>query len=907
MKPFDEGGCAANDEHLSLAGGTQTGELIWDLLQHRIKTPKCLDELRIDRTYVSQRIKSALSPGRILHIEAPAGSGKSQALCHAVADRPEGAVSWITLTAHDNDPSRLLTLLMLALKRPELRHQSLSKPVSASLADTLMVLLSGFRASDYPGESLLLVLDGTDTLVTAPAISLLEHLMQELPADIALALISRRPLPIETHAYALAGRFQRLTTDTLALSRPETLSFFDDAITAGRLTVLAVEHLYTLTEGWLTPLALYRRELLLESDKERLPIQETHSVQRFLQDTLFNRLTSGQQRCLCLMAEFEVISDDLFLRIADDTCDRGFSPSVVAESGFPLHCVSGRGRWFRFNPLARDWLLARGVAGHKVRAGIASGWFEARGEYSEALRYALSSNDVEHAMSIASEGSEALLVSQDTASLLRLRRTLPIGLIQRSARLRVVYGWVHAVGGQFKEARKLIDTLSEADQQPILSRVSALRAFILRGEGDIHEALTEADHAIADSGLSMHARLIALLVRSSALAASGRFGEARSANRDASRLARESGDAGCELLAVYDHARIELGKGYLRRAEQLLRHGLDAAMSDPGCPPRIGEGRLQLGLALVLWHQGRNDEADKLLVHSARYAEQTRDLTFLMTMALKVLISKARGSMIEAFSWIGQAERTMHIWHVDDAVYMPVLEALKATCWLSQGQHESAEPALRKLCEYRSQRRVPELFPMLPGLLDTLQIRFGLAKGEDNAALAELAGLRTAVSQSSQPFGMKLYSELLDAIAYQRSGKPDKAFSLLRAAVGKATDEHYLSPFVELRQELAELILPAMDRLPESDFVASLAKVFETPGIVSTSVSRPPIPLAEPISEREQGVLELIAMGLSNQDIADNLHISLHTVKTHARRINAKLEVKSRTQAIVRARELGLL
>jgi LuxR family maltose regulon positive regulatory protein len=54
-------------------------------------------------------------------------------------------------------------------------------------------------------------------------------------------------------------------------------------------------------------------------------------------------------------------------------------------------------------------------------------------------------------------------------------------------------------------------------------------------------------------------------------------------------------------------------------------------------------------------------------------------------------------------------------------------------------------------------------------------------------------------------------------------------------------------------------------------------------------------------------VLELIAQGHSNQAIADQLHISLHTVKTHARRINAKLEVKSRTQAIVRARELGLL
>lgn len=85
-------------------------------------------------------------------------------------------------------------------------------------------------------------------------------------------------------------------------------------------------------------------------------------------------------------------------------------------------------------------------------------------------------------------------------------------------------------------------------------------------------------------------------------------------------------------------------------------------------------------------------------------------------------------------------------------------------------------------------------------------------------------------------------------------------------------------------------------------FTSALGELFGIEGIAVVADT-----LAEPISEREQGVLELIAKGLSNQEIADKLHISLHTVKTHARRINAKLEVKSRTQAIVRARELGLL
>lgn len=902
MKQFDEG-CAANDEYLSLAGGAQAGELIWDLLQHRIKRPRRLAPA-IELSRIRERFGDALQRDGVVHVEAPAGYGKTQALNHALAEREDSGVSWITLTAHDNDPSRLLALLMLALKRPELRHQSLSKPVSGSLTDALSLLLTRFRPESHPDNALTLVLDGVDLLVTAPALAMLEHLVQELPPGLRLVLVSRQPLPIETHRYALEGRFQRITAEHLELTRPDTLALFEDAMASGLLTLNGVEHIYTLSEGWLTPLALYRRELE-SNEEERLPIQETQSVQRFLQDALFGRLTPGQQRALCLMAEFDVISDDLFMHIADPTTDQGFTPSVAAGRGLPLRSVPGRGRWFRFNPLARDWLVARAVPGQQARARIASGWFESRGDYSEALRYALISHDMELALTIASAGSEALLVSQDTASLLRLRRSLPPDLIQKSPRLRVVYGWVHAIGGQFREARKLVDSLDAEQESNLEGRVAALRAYILRGEGEIEPSLAEADRALTETGLTTHSRFMALLVRSSALNALGRFGEARSANRSASRLARETGDAGCEMLAVYDHARIELGKGYLKRAEQLLRHGLDTVMTDPTRPPRIGEGRLQLGLAMVLWHQGRTGEAARILVHYARYAEQTRDLAFLAIMALRALIAKADGDIDQAFSWIGQAERTMQLWHVDDGVYEPVLEALKVTCWLGQEQYDSARAALEKLATYRSRGLVPELFPMLPGLLDTLKIRYGLSQGRGESACAEIERLR---SEGGQSFGLQLYGELLEALVAFQAGQRERALASFRDIIARAGEAHYLSPFMELRYELAEPMQALLPTLAAGDFASQLAERFgvETPADRPAS-GAPVAELADPISEREQGVLELIARGLSNQDIADKLHISLHTVKTHARRINAKLEVRSRTQAIVRARELGLL
>jgi len=143
---------------------------------------------------------------------------------------------------------------------------------------------------------------------------------------------------------------------------------------------------------------------------------------------------------------------------------------------------------------------------------------------------------------------------------------------------------------------------------------------------------------------------------------------------------------------------------------------------------------------------------------------------------------------------------------------------------------------------------------------------------------------------------------LLEAVIVLAEKGPVVALKILSTVVNEAAAEHFISPFRELRNELQELMTKRCGKIPESAFKEALGEVFELREVAGTLDT-----LAEPISEREQGVLELIAKGHSNQEIADKLHISLHTVKTHARRINAKLEVKSRTQAIVQARERGLL
>lgn len=895
MKSFNDGN-AANDEFQSANSGLQRGELVRDLLRQRLQVP-ALPTHSLARPHLAALVADALTPRGVLFIDAPCGYGKSHTLSMGVraAGIDDHNVRWLTLNSQDNAPARFLSLLSVALNIPESCESSLRG--GATFLDALSIMLLALKktAEEPPA---ILVLDGLHHITNPAAIALLQQLVVDIPSHFSIAMLSRQALPYETHALELENRFARIGSEKLEFSRSETFEFFRDVLGDQQLTSVTIDHLYDLTEGWPTPLALYRRDILQSS--ERHAVSETPGVERFLKESVLGNLVPGQVRSLRAVAELGLCSDELVLALKPLIPGGVFLPSEVCERGLPVRVMPGGGRWYRLNPLLMEWLKTPAMAGYTDRMLAASRWFGSRNQFPEELRYSLLAGDTEEVIRIASEGSEALLLGQDTASLLRLRKSLPAHLLERSPRLRIVYSWVHAIGGQFRQAQALIDGMSKENYQEYKARICALKAFIMRGEGQVAPALEMADRALAGGGSSPQGQLVTQMVRASALCASGRFPEAREANRAASRLAREAGDFGSEALAVYAHARIELGKGALKHAEQLLRTGLDTAVLEMARPARIGEARLQLNLVLVLWHQGRYAEADRLLVACGRHAEQTRDLGLLLAMAIRVLMCRSQGRLEDAFVWIGRAERIMHTWQVDESLYVPVLEALKASCWLAQNQLESVTQALAKLQPYRDAGCVPELFPMMPGLLDCLQVRLDLARGETVRARETLASTRKRYKEAI-PWGVDLHMRLLDAILVSEDKGVVAGQKKLIAVISEAEKEHFISPFAELKRELGELMQKAYGQLPETPFRAALGQLFDITGEVLPAL------LAEPISEREQGVLGLIAKGLSNQAIADQLHISLHTVKTHARRINAKLEVRSRTQAIVRARELGLL
>ncbi|HLX57114.1 MAG TPA: LuxR C-terminal-related transcriptional regulator, partial [Ktedonobacteraceae bacterium] len=188
------------------------------------------------------------------------------------------------------------------------------------------------------------------------------------------------------------------------------------------------------------------------------------------------------------------------------------------------------------------------------------------------------------------------------------------------------------------------------------------------------------------------------------------------------------------------------------------------------------------------------------------------------------------------------------------------------------------------------------------------QARVHLAQGDPSAALAVLAPWRAQV-EDREWADERLKVMVLQALALQAEGEQDQAVQLLLDALVLAEPGGFIRLFADEGRPMALLLsqAEASGRMP--DYIGKLLAVLKAEEQQSADAShRSSVqPLLEPLSERELEVLRLIAQGLSNQEISERLYLALDTVKGHNRKIFGKLQVERRTEAVARARELGLL
>jgi LuxR family maltose regulon positive regulatory protein len=357
-------------------------------------------------------------------------------------------------------------------------------------------------------------------------------------------------------------------------------------------------------------------------------------------------------------------------------------------------------------------------------------------------------------------------------------------------------------------------------------------------------------------------------------------------------------------LAHYDRARVLQSRGEILRALDEVHQGLERLR---GLSPQrlyAVRARLTLYQGFLLAMRLQPQAARVQLLAGIGEARACRDISVLIGHCVIARLDGANGEFAKAFAELAEAERLMHIWDVPPIYYLAMITLVKCELWLAQGRTDLAEAWLTRLGQtYTGENAAapPEFHPQLPLHVELQQAQLDVIQGQP--MLAE--GRLNVLHENGQRTGRQLLSvmALTQKVALLLAlGREPEARKALWQAL-EAAGGGVLQPFDALIEH-------------HPDWVRGQLMTAASPSVAQHLLGHLPVgavrpgpenSTAEQLSSRELAVLRLIAQGCSNQEISEQLFISLHTVKTHASHINSKLGVERRTQAVARAKELGLL
>ncbi|MDQ0652512.1 LuxR C-terminal-related transcriptional regulator [Pseudomonas cedrina] len=522
-------------------------------------------------------------------------------------------------------------------------------------------------------------------------------------------------------------------------------------------------------------------------------------------------------------------------------------------------------------------------------------WFTAEQDWQAAFEQALLAEEYEVAVSLLQHFSfEDLFRQQNAVLLLRLHEEHGDELMLGSAQLVGLVTAALLFAGRFEQAAQCIDQLARfapqptaAQQRHLLARWQAQWGWLLHLDGDAERSrghFIEALQALPDSAWTSRLMCLSGLTQQALLR--GELDVAQTLNREALCLARAHGSLLLEALLELDHAQLLEQRGAPYRAQSLLEN-VQAMLLKQQLTAGPLVGRIALRRGHLALRQGHDSLAAECFEAGLKICLHSQDKRVLYGFLGLALLAANRGDYAQAFVQLREAERLMQQRQVPDTVYRAVLLLVSGHLWLQQGRAELTAQAMRRVLRHFRGPQAKQAPPATLELIPRLEYLLVLAEVKLGCADQPLARLNALLQTTRQRGMLCLETELhlvLGEVAWH-VGDPVLARRSLQTGLE-------LAARCQVQQAIRELRL----RSP-----ALLSELGMEPA-VSTSGA-----LDNPLSQRELEVLQLIALGNSNLEIADRLFISLHTVKTHARRIHSKLGVERRTQAVAKAKTLGLM
>jgi LuxR family maltose regulon positive regulatory protein len=894
----------------------------------------------VPRPRLAVRLDEGLAHGLVM-VLAPAGYGKTVALADW-ARRGRRPVAWLSLDVDDNDPVRFWRHVVAAVgpARPGVAERLLPLfgPPPPSSFEGLVTALINELAGQPGDDEPVLILDDYHLIDAEQVHESLSFMLEHKPPVLQVVLASRSDPPLPLGRLRARGQLAELRAAELRFTADEAAALLQQvAEGAGRaLSSADVAALTARTEGWAAGLQLAGLSLRGQADPAGF-VAAFSGSHRYVLDYLAGEVLEhldGQMRDFLLETSvLERLSGELCDAVTGRTGSQALLERVEQAGLFlvPLDDVRG---WWRYHHLFAGLLRARLEQERPARVvalhRAAAAWHEEHDLADDAVRHALAAGDAAWAARLIEQHFDAALQQGQRATIHRWLAALPADLVHARARLNLAQAWMAVVGGHVEVAGVALGAAQQASApvaeepfEPSAGRGASLLAntpaAITIGQGWLAWLRGDADDAAA-----LVSQALAELTDDDWLLTSMCQLELALADRLRGRLDhaergltasiagwRAAGQRGWAVSVCDYLGQVHLARGRLDAALGTYQLALEIA-AGPGQLALPAAGIAYTGIAEVEYQR---DELDAALRHVTEGIARLRPAshTALMATGLARLsqIRQATGDPAGALEAIGEAERVAPSPAVGSLVN-PV-PAQRARLMLAQGNVAAA-------ARWTQQHGLgPGDKPGYPQELEYLVLaRVLLAQGHPAEALALLGRLLArAVAQNRT--GSVIEIQALRALALAASGDGPKAADTLTGALALAGAQGQVRVFADegppMRALLGRVVAARRAGRPPGRGIpfrhlARVLRAFDggpgAPGPGSAAGAGVP-GLADPLTGRELQVLAKLAAGTPNRAIAEQLFVTLFTVKKHISHILAKLGAANRTEAVARARELGLI
>lgn len=872
----------------------------------------------IAREALCEQICRPGSP-KVVLARGPAGYGKTTLLAQCQARLRTESVrgAWLTLDRADNDLPRFLRCLTAALG-------PLARPQPEAFADADDALaLAVIESIATQTEPFTLVLDEFEAIVAPGVLDLVQDLINRLPPRGRLLIGSRHATGLELGRLRADGQLLEIDASHLCFSQDETARFFARRNPA--VMPAEVDKLHAKTEGWIAALWLASASLARQDSAaafvERFSGSDQSVADYLAQDVLASQ-TPELRRFLLRTSILKHLSAPLCQALLPDLdCARMLRD---LENGQILlsRSAASTGQ-YRYHSLFASYLQSQ-LRLHEPTAIsalhlAASRWYDEQGRPVPAIDHAIEGGDFERALTLLHTHAETLLAEGRMRLLSRWFAQLPPAVVASRPALLAVQVWATCFTRGASEASLQMAELglARSTDPDVRAHMQALQPLLLSMTDRHEEAYAQGmpDIAATANASSFAATALANAMANVA-AVLGRYHEAQLLLDAARRAQSLATSAFNQMYSEAVEGIIDLQEGRMRQAGAHFRMAVHATRK--GAYGQAN-GNAWAGVLYAAWvyETGDLEQAARLLhVYVPLGRDTGHPDHLILGYVMLARIAFLAGDIEQTFYLLGELEYLGHQRRLPRIAGSARVE--RARVLLLQGHPQAARDELRRAEDEDLWTRVETL--RLPSN-DLLYPRLGMMRweayaGDTRTALRQLdADIARAESarRSRRAFKLRTFR----TVALARAGEETQAGRQLAQLLAIAQAEGLCRVLADEGTAFSTVLLhylasPAgaawLDGAPANRTWLSHFQLHA--GIEPASAPSPSSQdrgPADPLTPKELNVLRLVAEGHSNNAIASRLFVSESTVRTHLRNLNVKLSADSRTQAVARARDAGLL